>query len=76
MNNSAVSILDLGFKYPGQNSNFINNLGLEITEGERFGLFGPNGAGKTTLIHCITGLPAGKYPSFRPRSKNRQENDQ
>ncbi|HKC34817.1 MAG TPA: ABC transporter ATP-binding protein [Chitinophagaceae bacterium] len=56
MSNSAVSILDLGFKYPGQNSNFINNLSLEITEGERFGLFGPNGAGKTTLIHCITGL--------------------
>ncbi len=56
MSNSAVSISDLGFKYPGQNENFLNNLGLEITEGERFGLFGPNGAGKTTLINCITGL--------------------
>ena len=56
MSNSAVSILDLGFKYPGQNSNFINNLDLEITEGERFGLFGPNGAGKTTLMSLMTGL--------------------
>lgn len=56
MSNSAVSILNLGFKYPGQTDNFLNNLDLEIAEGERFGLFGPNGAGKTTLINCITGL--------------------
>jgi ABC-2 type transport system ATP-binding protein len=65
MSNSAVSILQLGFRYPGQTGNFLNNLNLEIAEGERFGLFGPNGAGKTTLIHCITGLLRYQQGSIR-----------
>ena len=65
MRHSAVSILDLGFKYPGQNENFLNKLGIEIAEGERFGLFGPNGAGKTTLINCITGLLRYQQGSIR-----------
>ena len=46
MSNSAVSILNLGFKYPGQSDTFLNDLNLEIAEGERFGLFGPNGEAK------------------------------
>jgi ABC-2 type transport system ATP-binding protein len=65
MSNSAVSILNLGFKYPGQSDAFLNNLNLEIAEGERFGLFGPNGAGKTTLINCITGLLRYQRGSIR-----------
>ena len=34
----------------------VNNLTLEISEGEIFGFLGPNGAGKTTAIRMITGL--------------------
>lgn len=34
----------------------LNNVSLEIQEGEFFGLLGPNGAGKTTLINIIAGL--------------------
>ncbi len=56
MINAAVSIQNLGFKYPGQPADCFNNLNLDIVEGERFGLFGPNGAGKTTLMNCMTGL--------------------
>lgn len=56
MSHAAVSIQDLGFKYPGMSANCISNLNLEILSGERFGLFGPNGAGKTTLMNCMTGL--------------------
>lgn len=65
MSSSAVSIQDLGFKYPGQHGAFLNNLHLEIAEGERFGLFGPNGAGKTTLINCIIGLLRYQQGSIR-----------
>ena len=34
----------------------VNNLNLEITEGELFSLLGVNGAGKTTTIKMLSGL--------------------
>ena len=34
----------------------VNNLSLEVYEGEVFGFLGPNGAGKTTAINMICGL--------------------
>ena len=34
----------------------IDNLSLDISEGDIFGLLGPNGAGKTTLINSMLGL--------------------
>lgn len=39
----------------------INDVSLEVREGEILGLIGPNGAGKSTLINCITGV-------FKPNS--------
>jgi len=33
----------------------LNNLNLEVKEGEIFGLLGPNGAGKTTFINILAG---------------------
>jgi ABC-2 type transport system ATP-binding protein len=38
------------------NLKVVENLSVEIREGEIFGLLGPNGAGKTTSIKMITGL--------------------
>jgi len=34
----------------------VNNLSLEVSEGEILGLIGPNGAGKTTTLKMIVGL--------------------
>jgi ABC-2 type transport system ATP-binding protein len=45
----------------------VDNLDLEIVQGEIFGLLGPNGAGKTTTIRMITTLlppPRGTIEVF------------
>jgi len=33
----------------------VNDVSLEVFEGEIFGLIGPNGAGKTTTMECVQG---------------------
>ena len=42
-------------KYYGPNRG-VENLSLEVKDGEIFGFIGPNGAGKTTTIKCILNL--------------------
>ena len=34
----------------------VNDLSMEVGEGEIVALIGPNGAGKTTAFNCITGV--------------------
>jgi len=34
----------------------VDDVSLEVREGEIFGLIGPNGAGKTTTMECVQGL--------------------
>lgn len=50
-----ISMSNITKSYSG-NYKAIDNLNLEIKEGEIFGLIGPNGAGKTTTIKMITGI--------------------
>jgi ABC-2 type transport system ATP-binding protein len=36
----------------------VDDVSLEVEEGEIFGLVGPNGAGKTTTMECVEGIRA------------------
>lgn len=45
----------------------VDNLNLEIAEGEIFGFLGPNGAGKTTAILMLLGLTVPSEGSARIR---------
>ena len=53
--NSIVSIKQLSKVY-GNGLKALNNINLDIHQGEILALLGPNGAGKTTLISAITGI--------------------
>ncbi len=71
----ALQIENLTFTYPNQTSKCLDTINLEITEGEKFGLFGPNGAGKTTLMHLMTGLipiQQGSIKLFGNEMKNKK----
>ncbi|MDI7863540.1 ABC transporter ATP-binding protein [Rhizobiaceae bacterium n13] len=52
--NSSVSIKDLSLSFGAVN--VLENLNLEIRDGEFLVLLGSSGCGKSTLLNCIAGL--------------------
>jgi ABC-2 type transport system ATP-binding protein len=65
---SVLSINNLSKSYGKIQA--LNNLSLEINEGEVYGILGPNGSGKTTTLGVILGIlhaDSGSYQWFDGR---------
>ncbi len=56
MSETVLSVQDITMQFGGVVA--VNNLTLEVHEGEIVSLIGPNGAGKTTAFNVITGVYA------------------
>ena len=52
---SLVSFVDVSFAY-GDGPPVLNNINLEISQGDLIAILGPNGAGKSTLVKHTIGL--------------------
>ena len=51
--NPVIAVSNLGKRYARTVA--VDDVSLEVFEGEIFGLIGPNGAGKTTTMECVQG---------------------
>jgi len=75
MNTPAIEIAGLTKDYPSgfwrkRMRRSLDNLSLQVEEGEVFGFLGPNGAGKTTTLKLLMGLifPTSGTARVRGRS--------
>lgn len=53
---TVLTIRSISKTYPNKSQKAVDDLSLQIEDGEIFGLLGPNGAGKTTTLKMITGI--------------------
>jgi ABC-type multidrug transport system fused ATPase/permease subunit len=52
----TVQIRGLSFVYPNNLSKVLDNVNLEISEGEFLAIVGPSGSGKTTFVDLLLGV--------------------
>ncbi|HEA3039820.1 TPA: ABC transporter ATP-binding protein/permease [Staphylococcus aureus] len=51
-----IQLTDISFRYDNSDRLVLNDLNLEIFNGDQIALVGPSGAGKSTLTHLIAGV--------------------
>jgi len=69
-----LELSGVSFKYPGSESNVLNDINFKFLAGKKYCISGSNGSGKSTLLHiisgvypptsgtvCINGLPISNY---------------
>jgi len=49
-------IKNIKYAYPGEERKVLNDVTLDLRQGEILSILGPNGAGKSTLLNCMMGL--------------------
>lgn len=69
-----ITISNLSFNYEGTNTLAINDISIEIKQGESIGLLGPSGSGKSTLVDLILGLLSANKGNIKVDGKDVNEN--
>ena len=49
----SIFFKDVNFKYPSSQSNVLENINVDIKDGETVAVVGKSGSGKTTLLDLI-----------------------
>lgn len=57
----VIQFRDFTFQYFSQAEPTLNNINIDIYEGEKVLIVGPSGSGKSTLGHCLNGLIPFSY---------------
>lgn len=52
----SIIFKNVSFTYPGRDTPVLEDINLEISPGEIWGIVGPSGCGKSTLFHLMTNL--------------------
>lgn len=53
---AIVNLQDVTYKYPLTDTPALQNINLQVNEGEFLAIIGPNGAGKSTLCYTLAGF--------------------
>ena len=53
---NKIEIRNLSFTYPGSDTRILDNISLDIEQGDFIAIIGNNGSGKSTFCKCINGL--------------------
>lgn len=51
-----VELNNVTYKYPATDSPVLQNINMQVSEGEFVAIIGPNGAGKSTLCYTLSGF--------------------
>ena len=53
---AIVNLQNVTYKYPLTDVNVLEDINLQVEEGEFVAVIGPNGAGKSTLCYTLAGF--------------------
>lgn len=54
--NKSITLKDISFKYENSEDYILKDINVQISKGDRVGIFGSTGSGKTTLLDIIMAL--------------------